>query len=288
MAASHELLLYQFIVYMQIAKRSPVTIESRIELLNRLVRHIEPVPLLDATLDDLIGFQATFAHLAPASVDIYSRHVLSFYQWALKTGRLQIDVSRGMPVPHVARGIPHPTTLYDAQIIFACTVGPLRTAYILAALAGARGGEITRLRGEHLDLDSPAPSALINGKGGRQRIIPLLPPVVSELRNCPRRGWIVTRDGHPYTPNYLSVDSHRHLKEIGVETTLHSLRHFFATNAVRLTKDLLLVRDILGHASVATTQIYTASDTSNAQATLQGFSELGQSLLRPSLRLVVP
>jgi len=72
--------------------------------------------------------------------------------------------------------------------------------------------------------------------------------------------------------------SSKHLLHgLGVETTLHSMRHFFGTEAVRLSHDILLVRDILGHASVDTTQIYTKS-LGDAHVQLAG---LGDGLLRP-------
>ena len=65
----------------------------------------------------------------------------------------------------------------------------------------------------------------------------------------------------------------------GVDTTLHSLRHSFATWAARTTRDPLLVRDLLGHSSVATTEIYMASAATEAQSRLTELSALAGDVL---------
>lgn len=65
---------------------------------------------------------------------------------------------------------------------------------------------------------------------------------------------------------------------------MHSLRHYFASQVVQLTKDILLVRDLLGHASVATTQIYMQSSIDGAQLRLGAFSGAAQTLIDNRLR----
>lgn len=276
----------EFILHMQIAKRSPVTVKARVECVERLRRHLAPdVELLAASTDDLIGFQATYAHLAPASVDIYTRHIQAFYRWATVRGYIDVDPSVALALPVIRKGRPHPTAPEDLKIIFACTLGGLRKAYALATFAGLRCGEIARL--ENSAIDYHTNTALIVGKGGKERIVPLLPAVIAEIRGDTRRGRVVTlRNGGPYTPNRLSVDSHKHLREIGVETTLHSMRHTFATNAARLTRDPLLVRDLLGHGSVQTTEIYMDSDMTDAHRRLAGVGEDAAKMLNRRLRAV--
>jgi len=266
---------------MRILKRSEATITKRVELLDRLRAYLDTVPLLDATTEDLRGFQATYAHLAPASVDIYTRHVKAFYRWAHERGLIGTDPAAVLGVPHIGRGKPHPTRVEDLAIIFACTTGALRLAYVLAAFAGLRCGEICRLQGQDLDLAGPA-TALVHGKGGKDRTVPLLPVVVAELLGMARRGWLVTHEnGHPYRPNQLSVASTKHLHDLGIATTLHSMRAAFATLAFQATRDPLFVRDLLGHESVATTEIYTLSSLADAHTRLAGLSDQAAGLLHP-------
>lgn len=166
-------------------------------------------------------------------------------------------------------------------MILACTTGGLRRAYILAAFAGLRCGEITRLQSHDLDTAPPA-TALIHGKGRKDRTVPLIPAVVDELAGWHPRGWVVTLEsGRPYTPNRLSVDSTKHLHDLGVATTLHSMRATFATLAFHATRDPLFVRDLLGHSSVATTEVYTQSSLADAHQRLAGLSDQAASMLRP-------
>jgi integrase len=167
-------------------------------------------------------------------------------------------------------------------MILACATGNLRVAYILVASAGLRAGEVCRLRWEDAQLDAAIPVALIHGKGGTERIVPLLVPVVEELlrRPQPHRGVIITRpDGRPIEPVEQSGSSTHFLRSIGMETTLHSMRHAFATQVVRMTKDVLFVRDLLGHQSLTTTQVYMNSDLDGAHDRLADMSTIATSML---------
>lgn len=304
--------LVLYCIWMESAKLSVRTITDRLAILRRLQRFLEqrearsthhsgelpdslpqsPGPsasrslhpagdLTQATRADLEAFQASYRHLQVASVNVYTRHVKAFYGWLTERGAIAVDPSRGLLVPTVHRGQPHPATVEQVRVIFACSTGPLRLAYALAAFAGLRCGEITRLQSNAVDLASPIKTAIVHGKGGRQRTVPVLPPLAVELGQCEfRRGWVVRRDdGAPYSPRQLSNDSCRHMQNIGVDTTLHSLRHSFATWAARTTRDPLLVRDLLGHASVATTEIYMASAAVEAQSRLTELSALAGDVL---------
>lgn len=281
--------LAQYAADMRTAQYSPVTIRDRIELLVRLARHIHPTALLDATEDELRGFQSTYAHLSPNSANVYTRHVRALYTWAYKRRLILRNTAEDLDVPRVPRGMPHPTSFDDLRTIFACTTGQLRMAYVLAAFEGMRRGEICRLHVRDVELEG-VPTLLVNGKGGHQRRIPLLAPVLAELQqHAVRRGWVLNIDGKPYPVEKLSIDSHTHLRGLGLRTTLHSMRGTFATNAGRLTKDPMLIRDLLGHQSVATTQIYMETDMNNAHARLASFSQLAGETLessRPALRVV--
>jgi integrase/recombinase XerC len=281
----------QFELEMRIAKLSPVTIDHRLAAVCRLRDWLptQDSSLLDATPDDLRAYQARFVHLAPATIDIYSRHIKAFYDWAETRGFLDgPNPASGLIMPRLTRGRPHPTTIDDLRVVFACTTGPLRTAYVLAAFAGLRRGEICRLHRRDIDL-AGTPTALIHGKGGKERVVPLLPPVVGEIQEAGlARGWVIHRgDGRPYDPERLSIESTTHLHGLGLQTTLHSMRHTFATHAARVTKDPLFVRDLMGHESVATTEIYMDSDLEGAHEKLAGYSAaINEVLGRPALRVV--
>src|SRR4051812_4945310 len=136
---------------MRLQNRSEVTIRDRIETLERLARHLDH-DLLTATEVELAAYQGRFEHLAPATVDVYTRHVQAFYRWALQRKLIDADPSTELIRPHLRKGRPHPTSLDDLRTILACTVGALRLAYVLAAFAGLRRGEICRLHRSDLEM----------------------------------------------------------------------------------------------------------------------------------------
>jgi integrase/recombinase XerD len=281
-AMSSAATLRAYELHMRTAQLSPETIKHRMELLWRLSGWLQPVTLLAATSRDLERFQQLFVHLSRATIDIYSRHVVALYRWAVQYEYLPTDPTSRMVKIRVRQGMPHPITSGDLRLVLACSLGALRMAYILAAFAGLRRGEICRLRGEDLHLDAAQPVAMIDGKGRRERVVPLLPPVVDALRAAgfPRTGYVVPGDGGgPYDLEKLSLESYHFMRSVGVESTLHSCRHYFATEVVKLTKDILLVRDLLGHSSVHTTQIYMNSSIDGAADRLAGLSGTAASMM---------
>ena len=282
---NNDTVLASFELHMMTAKLSPVTIKDRLEVVGRLARWL-PGSLTEATPDDLARYQSLFANLARGTIDIYTRHVKAFFRWAVAAGLVASDPCGRMVDVKPRRGVPHPIGERDLRLLLACAPRPLRTAYVLAAFAGLRAGEIARLRGEDLRLDVGQPTALIDGKGGVERTVPLLPPVVEELRGLgfPARSGhvVIDRQGRPFTPELLSIASSKFMQSVGVPSTLHSMRHYFATEVVKLTRDVLLVRDLLGHQSIATTQIYMQSSLDGAQDRLAAFASSAGALLANS------
>lgn len=281
MEVESSVIIRAFASSMTAAKLRPVTIEKRLRVIHRLATYLDETSLLAATLKQLQAFQLTFAHLAPASVNIYTRHIRALYAWAFDAGWIEADTASRLRIPRVPKGVPHPTSRDDLRLMIRCAPSHLRRTYILAAFAGLRCGEIARLRYEGIIFDDVA-TAIIDGKGGKQRTVPLLRPVVEEIGEQ-SKGWVVTRpDGQPWTPGNLSIESTIFLHSIGVMTTLHGCRHFYGTSVAKLTKNPLLVRDLLGHESVQTTEIYMQSDTSNAHAELSGLSAVLDAIRRPA------
>jgi integrase len=200
-------------------------------------------------------------------MDVYTRHIRAFYRWAVEFDYLISDPSRRLVKVKPRATVPHPTKPEDLRLILARDQGPLRTAYVLAAFAGLRCGEICRLRWEDIDLDGDQPTALIDGKGDKQRRVPLLPPVLDELRKqAPtRRGYVVTYKGVPFEPLRLSHDSGIFLRlDMGLATTLHSMRAAFATAAAK------------------TTEIYMASSMEDAHVRLSALTDAATAMLEPA------
>jgi integrase/recombinase XerC len=148
---------------------------------------------------------------------------------------------------------------------------PTRDLAILE-LFYSTGIRLSELCGMNLeDLDLLADQAKVRGKGRKERIVPvglravlafqrylhLREPVVGRPKTD-RRAVFVSRLGRRLAPRGIQRIVHRMLDGIGVDgLRVHSLRHTFATHMLDAGADLRAVQELLGHASLSTTQIYT-------------------------------
>jgi integrase/recombinase XerC len=148
---------------------------------------------------------------------------------------------------------------------------PTRNLAILE-LFYSTGIRLSELCGMNLeDLDLLADQAKVRGKGRKERIVPvgsravlalrrylnLREPVVARPR-ADRRAVFVSRLGKRLSPRGIQRIVHGLLDGIGVDgLRVHSLRHTFATHMLDAGADLRAVQELLGHASLSTTQIYT-------------------------------
>lgn len=135
---------------------------------------------------------------------------------------------------------------------------------------GLRIGEALALR--RADAPEPGKPALrVVGKGGRERLVPVLPvvgeAVAAYVALCPYR---LPADGPlfrgarggPLSPRLIQLATARLRQALGLEASVtpHALRHSFATHLLGRGGDLRTIQELLGHASLATTQIYTHVD----------------------------
>jgi integrase/recombinase XerC len=160
-----------------------------------------------------------------------------------------------------------------------------QTVAIFAAYAGLRAGEIARLRAEDILTHTDPPLLLVvDGKGGKQRLVPLHPGLAAVLAtsDLPEHGYLflrVTEAGPPRTiglrdtphvpPQLVSMLANRHLKDRGAGATFHQLRHAFATRLYAACHDLRVTQETLGHSSPATTAGYAAWSPERAAIAVQ-------------------
>lgn len=132
-----------------------------------------------------------------------------------------------------------------------------RAMILLAGYAGLRVHEIAKLRGE--DIDPIARTLTVRGKGGKVRTLPAADALVTLAADMPRRGWWFpsrSPEGHVQARS-VSAMIGQVMRRAGIPGTAHSLRHWYATTLVDEGTDLRTVQELLRHASLATTQIYT-------------------------------
>lgn len=239
--------------------RPETTIGQRTYHLRRVLSDIGR-ELYELSTQDLIDWLASKSW-KPNTRRAYRASLRAFYRWAQATGRRLDDPAIGIPSITVPRGLPRPTpeTAYRQSLIDATP--RVRRMIRLAAGHGLRRGEIASSRREHVVATVDGHSLIVTGKGGHVRMVPLAPDFAAELLKLPP-GWFFpsdsTRDGRAgthLTPAHVGKLVSRALPDAW---TCHTLRHRCGTIAYQLGgRDLRAVQELLGHAKLDTTVLYT-------------------------------
>lgn len=131
-----------------------------------------------------------------------------------------------------------------------------RAMVVLAAFAGLRVHEIAKIRGEHFDLVSR--QVTIVGKGGHTDTLPLSHFIIEQAYRMPREGWWFpgVDSGHQRRES-ISDAIKQVMVRAGVVGSAHWLRHWFGTALLERGVDVRVVQELMRHASLTSTQIYT-------------------------------
>jgi integrase/recombinase XerD len=206
--------------------------------------------------------------------------VRGLHRFAAAEGLTDLDVARAVKPPTPSRRLPKSLTVDDVLALLdgaggdSGTDGPLtlRNRALLEVLysTGARISEAVGLDVD--DVDTHSRSVLLRGKGGKQRLVPIGRPAVSALDAYLVRGRPdLARRGKSTPAIFLNVRGGRLSRQsawqvlqdaaerakISAAVSPHTLRHSFATHLLEGGADVRVVQELLGHASVTTTQIYT-------------------------------
>lgn len=201
--------------------------------------------------------------------------VRSFHRFLLREGGTDRDPAGAVVQPKLPRSLPHPLPVDDiARLLEApdiTTLVGLRDRAILEVLygAGLRISELVGLDVDDVDLEEGFVRVL--GKGGKEREVPLggfgRDAVIAYLERArpafasraSRAALFLNQRGGRLTRQSCSRLLAACVGIAGIErrVTLHTLRHSFATHLLEGGADVRVVQELLGHASVATTQIYT-------------------------------
>jgi integrase len=264
------------LAWLRMCRLSAHTIYDRSRVLHRL-RAALPVPLLDATEDDLAAWREGLSHLSGHAIATYCGHVQQLYRWAVREGLIGASPAERLAVPHRPRRLPRPIAEDDLMTALKAAPPRVRPWLVLAAWCGLRAREIAYLRREDICDRNTPPVLMVTelaAKGGRERIIPLSSFVLAELSaaRLPLSGWAFPRaDGQPgpNLPWVVSRLSNEVLHEAGVAATLHQLRHRYGSQVYAVSHDLRLTQELLGHASPTTTAGYAAWDRGSAASTAE-------------------
>ena len=246
--------------------------EGTITIRRRVVTHlgdwVAPRGVLECSSEDVQTFLDS-RRLSPGARYSYLSNLHSFFEWAIFAGHTTTDPTAQIRRPKVHQGQPRPIGTTDLELVLSLATGELRVIIALAAFAGLRAVEISRLRREDVLNDVDPPVLAVIGKGNKPRTVPLHPIAADALAALPMpaSGPVLRSDGLAMPAWRVSLLGNMFLHGVGVGDTLHSLRHWFASGVYRTSgKDLLLVRDLLGHSSVRTTTVYAQFDRAGAAA----------------------
>jgi integrase len=265
------------------------TVYSRKRAILRAAAALD-VPLAEASSRDLLGWLMRLDVASDTRRD-YTTHLRRFMAFAVEDGLRHDDPAASLPVPRKSRRLPRPCGT-DALMLALQTAPPrIRPWLICASYMGLRAREIAFLRRENILETADPPVLLVTrhaAKGGRfERIVPLPPHVVADIPSwgLPRSGWAFPRhDGKPgpNTPAKVSQLANLHLHDVGVDSSLHTLRHWYGTLVYRQRRDLLAVQGLMGHRDPASTAGYAAYDQAGAAADVAALP------VPPNLRMVKP
>jgi len=220
--------------------------------------------------------------LARRSIARHLSALRSFFRWACREGHLEKNPARGVPAPRLPKTLPRALTLSDTEdLLDADPKGGFperdRALFELLYATGMRVSEASGLDLEDLDFSSRL--CRVTGKGGKERIVPFGEAAADALSEyLPARaarrgqaGFSEEGEGEPLFVNVrggrLTTRSmarllKRRLAAAGLpaEISPHALRHTFATHLLEAGADLRAIQELLGHASLSTTQKYTHLD----------------------------
>ncbi|MBP0482694.1 tyrosine recombinase XerC [Sagittula salina] len=246
------------------------------------VHHAEPqglAPLARVTTSDM---RAWLAHLkrhdiAARSVARKLSAVKTFYRWLSEREGFEPTAVLTIRAPKFQKKLPRPLT-QDAAKAMIDTVElqtrdswqGARDAAVATLLygCGLRISEALSLKGRDLPLGE---SLRILGKGKKERLVPVLPvarrAVESYLTLCPypmepEAAVFRGARGGPLNARHIAKVTERARMQLGLPSsaTPHAMRHSFATHLLQAGGDLRAIQELLGHASLSTTQAYTAVD----------------------------
>lgn len=251
--------------------------------------------LRDIGTDELAAFlsQRKQEGLNAASLRITTVHLKMFFRWLVGKEKLEMDPAEPLIAPRPDMTLPE--TLHATELVKLLeSIDPAqplgrRDLAILELFysSGLRLSELCKLRLEMMDFDEGF--LRITGKGGKTRIVRVGKKALAAISNylANERPSLVTKKtsshiflsirGGPLSPDRVRQIVKERAKFAGIDQNVypHLLRHSFATHLLEGGADLRVIQELLGHADISTTQIYTHVDRQRLKAVHKQFHPRG-------------
>ena len=224
---------------------------------------------------DYLAYLKDVKKLKARSIERHITTLRMLYKYLIKNEMLENDITLNIDNLKLGRHLPDVLTVEEVNNLLDIkieTIYDIRTKAMLEIMysSGLRVSELVNL--ELTDIDMFNDTILINGKGSKERIVPIgeyskkylgdYLKVRSELikrKNGNPNKLFLNNHGKPITRNGFNFLLNNILKEKGIEknVTPHTLRHSFATHMLDNGADLRSIQELLGHSDIVTTRIYT-------------------------------
>lgn len=271
--------------YLKLEKSlSTNTVEAYLTDLEKLILFLEEIGknIETVRLEDLEAFSAGLHDIGihPRSQARILSGIRTFFRFLLLDGYREDDPSELLESPQIGRHLPEVLTIEEIDRMLECidksTREGQRNAAIIETLygCGLRVSELCNLKLSDLYLKEEF--IKVNGKGNKQRLVPISPRAIHELKlyfNWRNEG-LIKKDFEDYVfisrfgKNISRIMVFHIIKELaeaaGIKKIIspHTLRHSFATHLLEGGANLRAIQAMLGHESIGTTEIYTHIDRS--------------------------
>jgi integrase/recombinase XerC len=291
---NYEKIIAAFTRHLEIERALSVhTIRAYLGDLESLLVHLEAIGVTDISQLELVHLRSWLANqqIKGGARTTLSRRAVSvrlFTKWAVKNKYLAKDVAATLATPKGHRTLPEVLDIADAKVAMdslATRAAEEETPISLRDVAMvellyATGARVAELCGLDLsDVDYDRQTIRVLGKGNKERTIPMGNPAMKALNLWLKDGRDVIKNAQSDNAVFLGARGKR-IDQRTVRTVVykaleaiegiermgpHALRHSAATHLLEGGADLRTVQEILGHASLATTQIYTHVSTDRLQ-----------------------
>lgn len=275
-----ELPVEAFLRFLRVERQlSPHTIESYHHQLTAIIEIVAPAGLrdwrqLDATQVRMITARSKRKGLEAASLALRLSALRSFIDWQVSQGVMSVNPAKGISAPKQARHLPKNLDVDDVNRLLDIDASdPLavrdRTMLEVMYGAGLRLSELVGLDCRHMNMASG--EVWVMGKGSKERKLPIGRTAIHWLEQ-----WLPLREIYDPVDDAVFVSKlgkrisvrsvQKRFAEWGVKQGVtshinpHKLRHSFATHMLESSGNLRAVQELLGHANLTTTQIYTHLD----------------------------
>ncbi len=207
--------------------------------------------------------------LKPSSIVRKTAAIRGWFSWMSINGNISNDPSITIEHPKLTVRLPGVLTMEEIKKIFCIKMSILeRAIFELLYACGLRVSELTELKINNIDLHSDF--VRCSGKGAKERIVPMgknaekaIKMYIKEREYIIKKSGIITKylfingKGKQITRQYVYNFIKKITEGIGKKVSPHTIRHTFATHLLENGADLRVVQELLGHADVSTTQLYT-------------------------------